>query len=55
MILGAIAGDTIGSRYEFFNTKNKDFQLFSGYCNFTDENHKDFKLRKKLIYSRVGV
>ena len=30
-------GDIIGSRYEFSNTKSKDFQLFSGYSNFTDD------------------
>jgi ADP-ribosylglycohydrolase len=37
MILGAITGDVIGSRYEFFNTKKKDFQLFSEYSQFTDD------------------
>jgi len=37
MILGAITGDIIGSRYEFFNTKKKDFQLFADYSCFTDD------------------
>ena len=37
MILGAITGDIIGSRYEFFNTKKKDFQLFTDYSCFTDD------------------
>ena len=37
MILGAITGDVIGSRYEFSNTKSKDFQLFTDYNDFTDD------------------
>jgi len=37
MILGAIAGDIIGSRFEHDNTKKTDFSLFSPYCRFTDD------------------
>jgi len=37
MILGAITGDVIGSRYEFFGTKKKDFQLFTDLSCFTDD------------------
>lgn len=37
MILGAIAGDIIGSYYEWCGTKRKDFQLFSDYSRFTDD------------------
>jgi ADP-ribosylglycohydrolase len=36
-MLGAIAGDIIGSVYEFNNIKSKDFPLFSQYCDFTDD------------------
>ncbi|MFC2045337.1 ADP-ribosylglycohydrolase family protein [Chloroflexota bacterium] len=36
-MLGAIAGDIIGSRYEIFNTKSKDFDLFPQGCRFTDD------------------
>lgn len=36
-MLGAIAGDIIGSVYEFASMKSKDFPLFSARCFFTDD------------------
>ncbi len=36
-MLGAIAGDVIGSVFERFPTKSKDFPLFSRYSTFTDD------------------
>ncbi|TAF08904.1 MAG: ADP-ribosylglycohydrolase family protein [Nostocales cyanobacterium] len=36
-MLGAIAGDIIGSIYEFDNIKTKDFYLFDDRCHFTDD------------------
>ncbi len=36
-ILGAIAGDIAGSRFEFCNYKNIDFELFERGCDFTDD------------------
>lgn len=36
-MLGAIIGDIVGSPYEFANTKNKDFPLFSEASDFTDD------------------
>lgn len=36
-MLGAIIGDIVGSRFEFNNTDNKDFQLFTDECQFTDD------------------
>lgn len=36
-MLGAIAGDIIGSIYEFENIKTTDFPLFSDSCFFTDD------------------
>ncbi|NET00290.1 MAG: ADP-ribosylglycohydrolase family protein [Sphaerospermopsis sp. SIO1G2] len=36
-MLGAIAGDMIGSIYEFDNIKTKDFPLFNDRCHFTDD------------------
>lgn len=38
MILGAITGDTIGSVYEFNNTKDYDFQLFTPQSEYTDDS-----------------
>ncbi len=36
-MLGAIIGDIVGSRFEFSNTKDYDFQLFTNACNYTDD------------------
>jgi ADP-ribosylglycohydrolase len=36
-MIGAIAGDIIGSVYEWNNIKTKDFPLFSERCFFTDD------------------
>jgi len=36
-MIGAIAGDIIGSVYEWDNIKTKDFELFSPACDFTDD------------------
>jgi len=36
--LGAIIGDTVGSVYEFANTKRTDFPLFSHDSNYTDDS-----------------
>jgi len=37
-MIGAIAGDIIGSVYEWNNIKTKDFPLFSEGCFFTDDS-----------------
>jgi ADP-ribosylglycohydrolase len=37
-MIGAIAGDIIGSVYEWNNIKTKDFDLFSEQCFFTDDS-----------------
>lgn len=36
-MLGAIIGDIVGSRFEFNNTRRKDFEFFTGECDFTDD------------------
>lgn len=36
-MLGGIAGDIIGSRFEHAQIKIKDFELFSRQCTFTDD------------------
>lgn len=37
-MLGAITGDTIGSRFEFMGTKRTDFDLFDPRCCYTDDS-----------------
>lgn len=36
-MLGAIIGDIAGSKYEFNNTLDYDFEMFGGGCDFTDD------------------
>jgi ADP-ribosylglycohydrolase len=36
-MLGAIAGDMVGSVYEFDNQRTKDFELFQARTTFTDD------------------
>jgi len=36
-MLGAIIGDVAGSRYEFNNTKDRDFKMFDTMSTFTDD------------------
>lgn len=37
-MLGAIIGDTVGSAYEFHNTKEYNFKLFLSESNYTDDS-----------------
>lgn len=37
IMLGAIIGDIVGSRFEFDNTDKYDFTLFTQECDFTDD------------------
>ena len=37
-MFGAISGDTVGSAYEFNNTKDYNFSLFTGESSFTDDS-----------------
>ncbi|MBQ6930661.1 MAG: ADP-ribosylglycohydrolase family protein [Clostridia bacterium] len=37
-MLGAIIGDVIGSPYETYSDKSKDFRLFDGACRATDDS-----------------
>mgnify|MGYP001597144765 CR=1 FL=1 len=37
-MIGAIAGDIIGSRFEWDRIKSKDFELFARNCDFTDDS-----------------
>lgn len=37
ILMGAIVGDIVGSRFEFNNCFNTDFELFTPECRFTDD------------------
>ncbi len=48
-MLGAIAGDIIGSVYEFNNIKTKDFSLFSKGSKFTDDAVLTIAIADKIM------
>lgn len=51
-MLGAIIGDIVGSRFEFNNTKRKDFNLFGAGCDFTDDTVMTVAVAKALTTSK---
>ena len=48
-MLGALAGDIIGSRFEHANIKSKDFDLFHPECTFTDDSVLTVALAESLL------
>src|SRR5271154_3538432 len=48
-MIGAIAGDIIGSVYEWKNIKTKQFELFSPDCCFTDDSVLTVALAESLL------
>lgn len=48
-MIGAIAGDIIGSVYEWDNTKTKGFNLFSARCFFTDDTVLTVALANSIL------
>ncbi len=48
-MLGAIIGDIIGSRFEVFNHKSKEFELFTDDCRVTDDSIMTFAVAKALM------
>ncbi len=48
-MLGAIAGDTIGSVYEFNNTKSYNFRLFTPESSYTDDSIMTFAVARWLM------
>lgn len=52
-MLGAIIGDTIGSVYEFFNTKDYNFNLFEGSSCYTDDSILTMAVAHWLLTDRL--
>jgi len=50
-MLGAIAGDTIGSPYEFAPNKNMDFPLFCEHSKFTDDTVLTIAIADVLLHN----
>ncbi|MCW3060940.1 MAG: hypothetical protein JWQ02_2761, partial [Capsulimonas sp.] len=53
-MLGAIAGDVIGSIYERNNVNFTDFPLFSGHCRFTDDTVLTAAVAEVLLEGGAG-
>lgn len=51
-MIGAIAGDIIGSVYEHHPIKTKDFPLFSPRCRFTDDSVLTIAVAKAVLEDR---
>jgi ADP-ribosylglycohydrolase len=49
-MLGAIAGDVIGSVHEGAGTKTKDFPLFADECRFTDDTVLTVAVAERLLH-----
>lgn len=59
MMLGAIIGDIVGSRFEWHNIKCKEFELFTPKCEPTDDSIMTLAVAKAIIacggdYSKLG-
>jgi ADP-ribosylglycohydrolase len=48
-MLGAIAGDIIGSVYEYRNIKKTRFPLFHPLCRFTDDTVQTVALAESIL------
>lgn len=51
-ILGAIAGDVIGSVYEFNNTRTTDFLLFKRETTFTDDTVMTIAIADAILHNK---
>ncbi|MDD4802722.1 MAG: ADP-ribosylglycohydrolase family protein [Syntrophomonas sp.] len=48
-MLGAIIGDIVGSRFEFYNHRSKDFDLFAESCFATDDSIMTIATAKAIL------
>ena len=51
-MIGAIIGDVVGSRFEFHNYLDKDFDFFTPRCRFTDDTVMTCAVAQALMDSR---
>lgn len=49
-MIGAIVGDIVGSRFEFNNTNDFNFELFTDECSFTDDSICTLAIGYALVY-----
>ena len=51
-MLGAIIGDTVGSVFEFNNTKDVNFPLFCSMSSYTDDSLMSLAVAKWLMVDK---
>lgn len=51
-MLGAVIGDIVGSRFEWKNTKSKDFELFTPACHITDDSVMTLAIARAILDSK---
>jgi type I restriction enzyme M protein len=54
-MIGAIIGDIVGSRFEFRNHRNKDFELFGKGCYITDDSIMTLAVAKAILESKMNA
>ena len=52
-MLGAIIGDIVGSRFEFDNTDNYNFELFTKDSTFTDDTICTIAVADAIIRAQI--
>lgn len=50
-MLGAIIGDIVGSRFEWDNTKTKDFEFLASGCRVTDDSIMSLAVAHAILAS----
>ena len=50
-MLGAVIGDIAGSRFEWKNTKSKEFELFTPECRITDDSVMTLAIARAILDS----
>lgn len=50
-MIGAIVGDIVGSRFERYNHKSKDFELFDEWCRPTDDSVMSLAVAQAILES----
>ncbi len=54
-MIGAIIGDIVGSRFEFNNHRNKDFELFAEDCQVTDDSIMTLAVAKAIMETNKKI
>lgn len=54
-MIGAIIGDVVGSRFEFNNHRNKDFELFTDDCQVTDDSIMTLAVAKAIMEAESKI